>query len=293
MKIALVTDSTANLTKEEAAENNIKVIPIPIYIDGKEYLEGVDITPEQLFESQRNGAGFPSTSQPKMGDLISTFDQLHAEGYEAIIYICLSSGISGSYSTLMGIKQSNPEYNLYPVDSQITIRLQGYQVLAAAKMIAKGTYTPEEIVAKLAEIRSTIDELFIVDDLNNLSRGGRLSNASAFIGSLLNIKPLLTFNDEAKIVAYDKVRSMKRAVKKIEQEALTKIKALDIPEDKLRILIIQSNDAAQAQEVTDFFKAEVPNAVFETDEFSPVIATYLGEKAIGITWMIDVDQLEF
>ena len=86
---------------------------------------------------------------------------------------------------------------------------------------------------------------------------------------------------------------MKRAVKKIEQEALTKIKALDIPEDKLRILIIQSNDAAQAQEVTDFFKAEVPNAVFETDEFSPVIATYLGEKSIGITWMIDVDQLEF
>ena len=151
----------------------------------------------------------------------------------------------------------------------------------------------EEIIAKLAEIRSTVDELFIVDDLNNLCRGGRLSNASAFIGSLLNIKPLLTFNDEAKIVAYDKVRSMKRAVKKIEQEALEKIKSLDIPEDKLRILIIQSNDAAQAEEVMNYLKAEVPKAVFEMDEFSPVIATYLGEKSIGITWMIDVEQMEF
>lgn len=67
MKIALVTDSTANLTKEEAAENNIKVIPIPIYIDGKEYLEGVDITPEQLFESQRNGAGFHQLHSQRWG----------------------------------------------------------------------------------------------------------------------------------------------------------------------------------------------------------------------------------
>ncbi|GHV96945.1 hypothetical protein lacNasYZ03_14840 [Lactobacillus nasalidis] len=293
MKIALVTDSTANFSAAEIEKYNINVIPIPIYIDGKEYLEGVDITSEELFETQRNGAGFPTTSQPKMGDLITAFDRLKSEGYEAIIYLCLSSGISGSYNTLMGIAQSNPDYHLFPFDSQITIRLQGYQVLAAAKMIEKGSYTPEEIIAKLTEIRSTIDERFIVDDLNNLSRGGRLSNASAFIGSLLNIKPLLTFNDEAKIVAYDKVRSMKRAVKKIEQESLEAIKALDIPEDKLRILIIQSNDAAQAQEVTDFFKAEVPKAVFETDEFSPVIAAYLGEKSIGITWMIDVEQMEF
>lgn len=86
---------------------------------------------------------------------------------------------------------------------------------------------------------------------------------------------------------------MKRAVKKIEQESLEKIKSLDIQEDKLRILIIQSNDSAQAEEVMNYFKAEVPTAVFEMDEFSPVIATYLGEKSIGITWMIDVEQMEF
>lgn len=293
MKIALVTDSTANLSAAEIEKYNIKVIPIPIYIDDKEYLEGINITSEELFESQRSGSSFPTTSQPKMGDLITTFDNFKDEGYDAIIYICLSSGISGSYSTLMGIAQNNPDYHLYPFDSQITVRLQGYQVLAAAKMIEKDSYSPKEIIAKLAEIRSTVDELFIVDDLNNLCRGGRLSNASAFIGSLLNIKPLLTFNDEAKIVAYDKVRSMKRAVKKIEQEALEKIKSLDIPEDKLRILIIQSNDAAQADEVMNYLKAEVPKAVFEMDEFSPVIATYLGEKSIGITWMIDVEQMEF
>ncbi len=102
MKIALVTDSTANLSAAEIEKYNIKVIPIPIYIDDKEYLEGINITSEELFESQRSGSSFPTTSQPKMGDLITTFDNFKDEGYEAIIYICLSSGISGSYSTLMG-----------------------------------------------------------------------------------------------------------------------------------------------------------------------------------------------
>ncbi|GEB90967.1 hypothetical protein LDE05_08300 [Lactobacillus delbrueckii subsp. bulgaricus] len=151
MKIALVTDSTANLSAAEIEKYNIKVIPIPIYIDDKEYLEGINITSEELFESQRSGSSFPTTSQPKMGDLITTFDNFKDEGYEAIIYICLSSGISGSYSTLMGIAQSNPDYHLYPFDSQITVRLQGYQVLAAAKMIEKDSYSPEEIIAKLAK----------------------------------------------------------------------------------------------------------------------------------------------
>lgn len=292
MKIALVTDSTANLTPEEIKENNINVVPVPIYIDDKEYLEGVDITSEKLFETQRNGAGFPTTSQPKMGDLLSTYDRLKKEGYDAIISICLSSGISGSYNTLMGIKQTNPEYNLYPFDSQITVRLMGYQVLAAARMIKKGTYTPEEIIAKLEEIRSSIDELFVVDDLNNLSRGGRLSNAGAFIGTLLNIKPLLTFDDEAKIVAYDKVRSLKRAVKKIEEEAIDRINGLSF-KDKLRVLVIQSNDRKQAEDVIDFIKENVPEATVELDEFDPVVATYLGEKSIGLTWMIDVDKMEF
>lgn len=292
MKIALVTDSTANLSKEEIEKYNINVLPIPIYIDGKEYLEGIDIDSEKLFETQRNGAGFPSTSQPKMGDLITTFDRLKGEGYEAIIYICLSSGISGSYNTLMGIAQSNPDYHLYPIDSKITIRLMGYQVLTAARMIEKGTYTPEEIVAKVEEVRDTIDELFVVDDLNNLSRGGRLSNAAAFIGSILNIKPLLTF-DGPDIVAYDKVRSMKRAVKKIEGESIDKMKTCGIPEEKMRILIIQSNDAKQAEDVLNDIKAELPNAVYEMDEFDPVVAAYLGEKSLGITWMIDSEQLEF
>lgn len=290
MKIALVTDSTSVLTEQEIKENNVIVAPIPIIIGNKEYLEGVNITSKQLFETQKQGAAFPKTSQPSMGEMISLFNKLHDEGYEAIITITLSSGISGFFQTLQNVARNNPEYHLYPYDSKMTVRLQGYLVLAAAKMI-KAAYTPEEILERLDKIRATIDELFVVDDLKNLSRGGRLSNASAFIGTMLHIKPLLTFED-GKIVAFDKIRSLKRAVSKVEDIALERTNKLPY-KDKLRLFVFHSNDEKQAEGIKEFILDNFPGMPVDVAEFSPVIATHLGEKSIAIAWMIDIDKLEF
>ena len=289
MKIALVTDSTSVLTKEEVKENNVIVMPIPVIIGDKEYLEDINITAEQLFESQRQGAAFPKTSQPSMGKMIELYNKLHAEGYEAIIDSTLSGGISGYNETLQNIARNNPEYHLYPYDSKITVRLQGYLVLAAARMIKNGL-TPEQIIKHLDEIRATIDELFVVDNLKNLSRGGRLSNASAFIGTMLHIKPLLTFKD-GKIVAFDKIRSMKRAVSKIESIALERTSKLDY-KDKLRLFVFHSNDAKQAAGIKDFISENFSGLPIDVAEFSPVIATHLGEKSIAIAWMIDIDKID-
>ena len=290
MKIALVTDSTSVLTEQEIKENNVIVAPIPIIIGDKEYLEGVNITSKQLFETQKQGAAFPKTSQPSMGEMISLFNKLYDEGYEAIITITLSSGISGFFQTLQNVARNNPEYHLYPYDSKMTVRLQGYLVLAAAKMIKAG-YTPEEILERLDKIRATIDELFVVDDLKNLSRGGRLSNASAFIGTMLHIKPLLTFED-GKIVAFDKIRSLKRAVSKVEDIALERTSKLPY-KDKLRLFVFHSNDEKQAEGIKEFILDNFPGMPVDVAEFSPVIATHLGEKSIAIAWMIDIDKLQF
>lgn len=291
LKIALVTDSTSVLTEQEVKDNNINVVPIPVIVGDKEYLEGVNITSEQLFEMQRQGADFPKTSQPSMGQMLELFNKLHDEGYEAIIAITLSSGISGFYQNLVNMAHNNPEYNLYPYDSKMTVKLQGYLVLAAAKMIKKGL-EPEAIINNLDKIRDTIQELFVVDDLKNLSRGGRLSNASAFIGTMLQIKPILTFNDEGKIVAFDKIRSMKRAVSKVEKLALEKTAELPY-RDKLRLFVFHSNDHKQAEEIKQFINENFPNKPVDIAEFSPVIATHLGEKSIAIAWMIDIDKLDF
>ncbi|AIS09205.1 DegV family protein [Lactobacillus sp. wkB8] len=289
MKIALVTDSTSAITKQEAEENNIIVVSIPIIIGKKEYLENVDITSDQLFKMQREGADFPKTSQPSTGSLIRLFDHLLDQGYEAIIAITLSSGISGFYQTLCNIADNNPKYNLHPIDTRMTVRLQGNLVLAAAKMIKNGVEL-ESILTHLDEIRSTIDEIFVVNDLNNLSRGGRLSNAGAFIGSMLNIKPLLTFKD-GNIVAFDKIRSMKRAFLKIKKLTVKKIDQLPY-RDKIKLFIIDSNDSSQVAEAKTFLKEKFPEQSISVTKFSPVIATHLGEKSFAIGWMIDIDKID-
>lgn len=290
MKIALVTDSTSVLTKKEAEDNNVIVTPIPIIVDDKEYLEGINITSSQLFEMQRNGAAFPKTSQPAIGEMIELFDKLHDDGYDAIIAITLSSGISGFYETLKNIARNNPQYGLYPYDSKMTVRLQGYLVLATAQMIKAG-YEPQEILNRLDQIRNTIDEFFVVDDLKNLSRGGRLSNASAFIGTMLHIKPLLTFKD-GKIIAFDKIRSLKRAVSKVEELTIERTSKLSY-RDKLRLFVFHSNDAKQAEGIREFIEENFPGMPVDVAEFSPVIATHLGEKSIAIAWMIDITQINF
>ena len=289
MKIALVTDSTSAITKQEAEKNNIIVVSIPIIIGKKEYLENVDITSDQLFKMQREGADFPKTSQPSTGDLIRLFDRLNNEGYEAIIAITLSSGISGFYQTLCNIAENHPKYNLHAIDTRMTVRLQGNLVLAAAKMIKNGLDL-DTILARLEKIRSTIDEIFVVNDLNNLSRGGRLSNASAFIGSMLNIKPLLTFKD-GNIVAFDKIRSMKRAFIKIKKLTVKKIEKLPY-KDKIKLFIIDSNDSSQVDEAKAFLTEQFPEQNISITKFSPVIATHLGEKSFAIGWMIDIDKID-
>lgn len=289
MKIALVTDSTSVITKQEADTNNIIVLPIPIIIGNKEYLEGVDITSDQLFEMQRQGADFPKTSQPSMGDLIHLFNKLHSDGYEAIIAITLSSGISGFYQTLCNIAKTNPEYNLHPIDTKMTVRLQGNLVLAAARLIKNGVDL-DTILERLEQIRSTIDEIFVPNDLQNLRRGGRLSNAEAFIGSMLNIKPLLTFRD-GKIVAFDKIRSMKRAFAKIKKLTVSEIDKLPY-KDKIKLFIIDSNDSSQVAEAKEFLRDTFPDKNISITKFSPGIATHLGEKSFAIGWMIDIDKID-
>lgn len=290
MKIAIVTDSTSDITPQEAKENNITVVPIPVIIDNHEYLDKIDIDAEKLFETQRHGASFPKTSQPALGEMIELFDKLHKEGYEAIITVTLTSAISGFYNTLVNLSHTHPEYNLHPFDSGMTVRSMGMMAIAAK--MAKNGFTVEEIFSRLEEMRKSVGVLFVVDDLQNLVRGGRLSNASAFIGTMLQIKPLLTFDsDTYEIKSFDKVRSLKRAIKKCEEIAFKEVDASPY-KDKLRFIIYNSNDETQAQKVADDFKDRYPNQPLDMVNFDAVVATHLGEKSLGITWVLDPDQMD-
>ncbi|WP_056949020.1 DegV family protein [Lentilactobacillus kisonensis] len=287
MKIAIVTDSTAYLTKEEQQKYHIKVVVIPVIIDGKEYQEGVDLTTEAFYQKLKTSNSFPSTSQPPVGEMIELYESLAHEGYDTVISIHLASTISGFYSSLEQIAPSIENIKVIPYDSKITVKLMGYLAIQASKMAKLGR-TPEQIIKYLDNLRSTIDELFVVDDLQNLVRGGRLSNASAFIGGILKIKPLLTFDDNSnEIVAFEKIRSRKKALKRVEELFAKAQQRATYP---LRALVINGNDPKAGNEWANKIHELYPEMIIEQSYFGPTIGTHLGDKALALAWLRDFDQ---
>lgn len=288
MKIAVVTDSSSYLSKEEAKVNNIYIISIPVIIEDQVYHEGVDITTKEFYERVRNLKELPKTSQPEFGELNKLYDQLADKGYDAVISIHLASTISGLINSLNVLSKTKTNIKIIPYDSHITVRLMGYLALEAARMANAGKDL-ETILARLDDLRSTIDENIIVNDLTNLVKGGRLSNASAVIGTMLNIKPLLTFDDQTdEIVAYEKVRSIKKAYLKSEQRFAKAQAAADFP---YRLIVIDANDQSENDMWTADLKKKFPNTTIEQSYFGPVIGTHLGEKAVALGWIKDFEKV--
>ncbi|GHP12808.1 hypothetical protein YK48G_02330 [Lentilactobacillus fungorum] len=287
MKIAIVTDSTAYLTDEERQKYHITVVPIPVIIDGKEYKEGIDLTTTEFYQKLKTANSFPSTSQPPVGEMIELYNSLADKGYDTVISIHLASTISGFYNSLEQIAPSIQNIKVIPYDSKITVKLMGYLAIQASKM-ASLNRTAEQIIAYLDDLRSTIDELFVVDDLQNLVRGGRLSNASAFIGGILKIKPLLTFDDQSnEIVAFEKIRSRKKALKRVETLFANAEQKATYP---LRALVINGNDPKAGNEWASKIHELYPQMKIEQSYFGPTIGTHLGDKALALAWLRDFDQ---
>ncbi|QLL69929.1 DegV family protein [Lactobacillus sp. 3B(2020)] len=288
MKIAVVTDSTAYLTDEEARENNIRVVPIPLIIDGQSYREGVDITTEDFYQKLQTTSSFPSTSQPPIGQLMELYQSLADEGYDTVISIHLTAAISGLLNTIGQLAEEMKEtIKIIPFDSHLTVKMMGYLAIEAAQLIKAGNDL-DTILEKLKAYQDTFNNVFVVDDLQNLVRGGRLSNASAFVGSILKIKPLLTMHTaNYSIEAFEKVRSMKKAKLRCEQIFADDLAKLDYP---VQAMVIHANAQEAGQKWLDHLQATYPQVRFELSYFGPVIGTHLGQGALGLTWMQDTSK---
>ncbi|UQS84388.1 DegV family protein [Bombilactobacillus thymidiniphilus] len=288
MRIAVVTDSSSYLSKQEAQEYGVHIVSLPVIMEGHTYHEGVDISTADFYEKMRNMDELPKTSQPSLGEMDKLYDQLADEGYDIVISIHLAATISGFINSLHTLAASKTNIKLVPYDSQITIRLMGYLALQAGKMAQEGLNL-DTILSRLDMLRATIDENFIVKDLTNLVKGGRLSNASAVIGNMLNIKPLLTFDDETdEIVAYGKVRSEKKAYLKSEERFRRAQAEAKFP---YRLVVLDANDPKENDRWTAHLREEFPDITIEQSYFGPVIGTHLGEKAMAIAWMKDFDRV--
>ena len=279
MKLAVITDSTAALPTDLKQDEAIFSLDIPVIIDGETYFEGRNLTIDDFYQKLATSQELPKTSQPSLSELDELLGLLSAKGYTHVIGLFLAGGISGFWQNIQFLVEEHPDLVIAFPDSKITSAPLGSMVKNVLDWSRQGK-TFQEILNQLQKQIDGTTAFIMVDDLNHLVKGGRLSNGSALLGNLLSIKPILYFDDEGKIVVYEKVRTEKKAMKRL-VEILNDLTA----NGQYDVSIIHS----KAQDKADHLKALLQDSGYQCDiaegHFGAVIATHLGEGAVafGIT----------
>ncbi|BCB03013.1 DegV family protein [Bacillus sp. KH172YL63] len=215
MTVKLFADSASDLPAAYYTEHNIELLPLKVHIDGQDYEDLINIEPKSVFNKIREGH-MPKTSQVSPELFLNKFTEL-AETKQSGIYIAFSSQLSGTYQTAVMIrdqvKEEYPDLDLTILDSKCASLGYGLVVMKAAELLEQGKMK-EEIIEASRFNAIHMEHLFTVEDLEYLAKGGRVSKASAFLGGLLNIKPLLHVED-GQLVPIEKIRGKKKLLKRI------------------------------------------------------------------------------
>ncbi|WP_172209604.1 DegV family protein [Pseudolactococcus hodotermopsidis] len=272
-KTAIITDSSAPLSDEIKAKANVFVLDISVYINGETYVEGVNLTAEQFYLKMAETTELPKTSQPSVLALEELLTQLQKENYTHVMGIFLSSGISGFWQNIQYLTSEYEGMTIVFPDTKMTSSPLGHMVETAYNM-TKTNASFDLIVSEINETIAKTSIFIIVNDLNHLVKGGRLSNGAAVIGNLLNIKPILWFDEVGKIVVYEKIRTSKKAFKR-----LYKILAETTKDGEYKLYVIHANVPEKARDVAK----ELSDIGFDVSiaTFGSVIGTHLGEGALG------------
>jgi DegV family protein with EDD domain len=282
-KVAIVTDSTAYLPEDLVSSYNISVVPL-VVIWGEETLrDNIDITPNQFYERLANAKVMPSTSQATITAFAEIFEKLHSEGYE-ILTIVISAALSGTMDSAIQAKKLVPEAKIELVDSRFTSIPLAYMALSAARAAKRGAS-----LAKCKEIAETVrantQVFFAVDTLEFLHRGGRIGGASRFLGTALNLKPILYLKD-GKVEALERVRTSKRAHRRL-------IELLEININGQSNINMMGVISALAHEEASKLLKKIeksfnPNEILMAN-LSPVLGTHTGPGTVGVAYVAGVD----
>lgn len=280
MKIAIATDTNCGMSLEEAQAAGIHLLPMPVIIDGETFLEGTQITHPQLYEAMAQHKSI-STSQPAPGQVMALWDRLLQEGYDQVVYIPMSSGLSGSCQNAQLFAEDFGD-RVQVVDNHRISVTQAESAYTAVRLAKEGLSAKE--IRSYLEDRAYDASIYIsVDSMEYLKKGGRITPAVAAFATVLNLKPVLTIQGD-KLDTHAKVRGMKQA----EEKMLAALKADretrfgDLPDEALQFetagtLVDPQQAEAWRQRVEAAFAAPVSYAQLPCS-----IACHVGPNALGI-----------
>ncbi len=279
-KVAIVTDSSPYIPDHIIKENKIHVVPLTVIWGDENFYDGVDITPVEFYERLETAKVMPSTSQPSVADFEVLFRSLHNDGYE-ILAVLLSEDLSGTISSATQAKKLLPEAKIEIVNSKTLAMALGFIVLAAARAANDGASLAE--CKKIAETAmGKCGVVFVVDTLEFLHRGGRIGTAKRFMGSLLNVKPVLAI-EGGLIVPLDSVRTQKKALERI----IELIEEKTAGHKSVRIATLHANNLETAEAILAEASKRIKPVEKVLAEVSPVIGTHAGPGAIGLAYIYD------
>ena len=279
MKLAVITDSSAYLNKEILNREDLFVLDIPVNIDGQEYIEGVNLTAEEFYQKMAQASELPKTSQPSIAKLDEILTSLKEKGYTHVLGLFLSSGISGFYQNIQYMVDDYEGLTIAFPDTLITSSPLGIMVESVFSWRDQG----DDFVIiqdKLAIQISHTSAFIMVDDLDHLVKGGRLSNGAALLGNLLSIKPILYFNKHGVIEVYEKVRTEKKATKR-----LIEIIKETTASGQYRVIVIHGNSPEKAEELRQHLLESGVGTDISLATFGSVIGTHLGAGSIALGYI--------
>ena len=279
MKLAVITDSSAFLQAETLRKEDLFVLDIPVNIDGQEYVEGVNLTAQEFYEKMARSSELPKTSQPSIAKLDEILSSLKEKGYTHVLGLFLSSGISGFHQNIQYMTDEFEGLTIAFPDSRITSAPLGFMVESVFQWVEQGDDF-QSILDKLTEQIENTSAFIMVDDLDHLVKGGRLSNGAAILGNLLSIKPILYFNDQGVIEVYEKVRTEKKATKR-----LVEIVKEVTSNGNYQITVIHGNAPQKAADLRQLLLDGGVATDISIATFGSVIGTHLGEGSIALSYI--------
>jgi len=276
VNIAILTDTNSGIMSAEAVQLGIHVMPMPFFIDGELYFEGVNLSQDEFFKMQENDAEI-STSMPSPADVMDKWDEL-LKDHDQVLYLPMSSGLSSSCSTAASLAEDYNGRVLVIDNKRISVPLRE-AIYNAQELIAKG-YCGQEIKNILEEDAQNAKVFLAVSTLKYLKKGGRVTPAAALIGTALNIKPVLLI-DGGKLDAFAKVRGMKQAEQKMIDAAKAEIERYNGAECLIRVAY--SGDPELGKQWIEKVKAAFPGYEVYGDPLGLSVCCHTGPGAYGIT----------
>ena len=276
-KIALLTDSTADLTPAMREGKPIYVVPLKIRCDDGEFSDGVDIFAQDVYDRLHRGE-LPRTSLPEGGVLSDTLDQIRADGYEKVIAVMLSGGLSGTCNLVRVQAEQRDDLDIAVFDSRSGSLGIGIIVLQLWEEIQAGADWDKLIHERVPHLVDNTFPFFSVDTLEYLRRGGRIGRITALAGTMLSIKPIITFSEDGQLQSIAKVRGRKQVQDKIVELLRSKFRA----GKRYNLGVANGGAPAEMAELSEKMRARFPDFVHCWEgAMDATLSVYIGDGVIG------------